>query len=395
MMSTATRSDAKDIVAAVQSVVGNASKPLSLHEPLFSGNEKAYVTSCIDDGWVSSVGAFVDKFERALASICGAQYAIATVNGTCALHAVLVATGINPGEEVLIPSLTFVATANAVMHAGAIPHFVEVEETSLGVDPLALESYLSAIARPTPEGLINKHTGQFIRALMPVHIFGHPCQLDALQVVADQYGLALIEDATEALGSEIKNKMVGGHGTSVFSFNGNKIVTTGGGGAILVNDETLYRKLKHLTTTAKRPHAWAFEHDAVAWNYRLPNLNAALGCAQLEQLPKFVAAKRALAKRYQQAFSEFHDVQILNDPPKTLSNYWLITLLAKHADAEWLNSALQTLHDEQLLCRPAWKPLHQLPMYAHCPKSDLKLTESLAHRIINLPSSVKLGLAYV
>lgn len=394
-MSTATRSNAKDIVAAVRSVVGNAVKPVKLHEPIFKGNEKTYVASCIDDGWVSSVGAFVDTFERELASACGAPYAIATVNGTCALHAVLAATGLNPGEEVLIPSLTFVATANAVVQAGAVPHFVEVEETSLGIDPPALERYLRDIAKPTPEGLLNKHTGRVIRALMPVHIFGHPCQLEALRTLADQYDLKLIEDATEALGSKIKDKAVGGGGISVFSFNGNKIITTGGGGAILVQDEALYRKIKHLTTTAKLPHAWAFEHDAVAWNYRLPNLNAALGCAQLEQLPKFVAAKRALAKQYQQAFSPFSDVSILTDPPQTLSNYWLVTLLAKQADMRWLNNTLQALHDAQLLCRPVWKPLHQLPMFTHCPRSDLAITESLAHRIINLPSSATLGFAYV
>lgn len=394
-MSTVIRSKPEDIVAAVQSVVGQASGPVSLHEPLFNGNEKAYVGSCIDDGWVSSVGAFVDRFERDLASACGARHAVAVVNGTCALHAVLTASGIRHGDEVLLPSLTFVATANAVIQAGGIPHFVEVEEMSLGIDPAALERYLSALVLPTPEGLKNKHTGRFIRALMPVHVFGHPCQLDALQVIADKYGLKLIEDATEALGSSINNGNIGSRGTSVFSFNGNKIITTGGGGAVLTNDEDLYRKLKHLTTTAKLPHAWAFEHDAVAWNYRLPNLNAALGCAQLEQLPTFVAAKRALAQEYCRAFSSFTDLCILKEPPQTRSNYWLVALLAQQADAKWLNDTLQALHNEGLLCRPAWKPLHQLPMYAQCPKDDLALTESLAQRIINLPSSVKLGLAYV
>jgi perosamine synthetase len=399
MTSSATRSKAAgaaaDIIAAVESVVGDAPRPVNLHEPLFAGNESKYVQSCIDEGWVSSAGAFAEKFEQSLAAACGAKYAVVTVNGTCALQAALVALGVSPGDEVLVPSLTFVATANAAVHAGAVPHFVEVEERSLGIDPQKLDAYLSRIAASKNGVTVNKETGRPIRALVPVHVFGHPCQLAALKEVADKYRLTLIEDATEALGSLIGERPVGSMGTAVLSFNGNKIITTGGGGAILTQDEALYRRLRHLTTTAKQPHKWAFHHDEVAWNYRLPNLNAALGCAQLEQLPRFVVAKRALAGRYAAAFENLPGLRILAEPENTSSNYWLVTLLADRGSEAWREETLAALHGAGLLCRPVWTPLHLLPMYKDSPRSSLALTENLAQRIINLPSSVRLGLAYV
>jgi perosamine synthetase len=392
-MSTATHSDA--IIKALAGALGDVPLPISLHEPLFAGNEDQYVSSCIRDGWVSSVGAFVDRFEKELASACGAAYAVATINGTCALHAALVVSGVKPGDEVLVPSLTFVATANSVSHAGAIPHFVEAEAMSLGIDPVALEAHLKQIVTIKNNEAVNKQTGRVIRALVPVHVFGHPCQLEALQKVADAFHLTLIEDATEALGSFIGKKPVGSHGMAVLSFNGNKIITTGGGGAVLMQSEADYKKLKHLTTTAKKPHPWAFEHDAIGWNYRLPNLNAALGCAQLEQLEGFVAAKRALAKRYQEVFAGVPGVHILKEPKGCKSNYWLVSLVADTLQEGWLEETLQALHNQRYLCRPLWTPLHQLPMYKNAPRSDLRLTESLSKRIINVPSSVKLGLAYV
>lgn len=391
MMSTATSSD---IIAAVQSVIGDAPRPVSLHEPYFAGNESAYVQSCIDEGWVSSVGAFVDRFEKDIASYCGAKHAVVVVNGTCALHVALVALGVQPGEEVLIPSLTFVATANAVSHAGALAHFVEVEEISLGIDPVKLRAYLQRIATMQNGRAVNKQTGRVIAALLPVHIFGHPCQMEALREVAEEWHLAVIEDATEALGSIAQGKPVGHEGAGVFSFNGNKIITTGGGGAIVMQDEALYRRIKHLTTTAKQPHKWAFSHNEVAWNYRMPNLNAAMGCAQLEQLPGFIAAKRGLASRYMEAFKGIQGMRILPEPELTKSNYWLVTLIADKADKTWLEYTLQGFHDAGVLCRPIWTPLHQLPMYQSSPRADLALTEQLAQRIINLPSSVKLGLTH-
>jgi perosamine synthetase len=384
-----------DIIAAISAVIGDTARPVALHEPLFSGNENQYVKSCIDDGWVSTVGSFVNRFERDLAEFCGAAHAVVIVNGTCAIHAALLCLGVEPGDEVLIPSLTFVATANAVVHARGVPHFVDVEETSMGIDPVALEGYLSRIASNQDGRTVNRLTGRVIRALVPVHIFGHPCQIKELAAVALKWNLQLLEDATEALGSTQDDRPVGSRNTAVLSFNGNKIITTGGGGAVVTQDETFYRRLKHLTTTAKQSHPWAFLHDEVAYNYRMPNINAALGCAQLEQASRFVAAKRALAAAYMGAFEGMRGARILPSPPCTESNFWLVTLLMEHADEEWLAGTLQALHDVGLLCRPAWHPLHLLPMYRNHPRSDLARTESLARRVISLPSSVRLGLPFL
>lgn len=395
MTSTATQSKpspADAIVAAALQVVGKAPRPVVLHEPLFAGNEKAYVESCINDGWVSTAGPFVERFERELAAFCGARHAVATVNGTAALHVTLVAMGVQPGDEVIIPSLTFVATANAVVHAGAVPHFVDAETESLGMDPTTLDAHLTHIATSKNGVTVNKITGRPIRALIPVHVFGHPCQSARLRKIADHYHLAFIEDATEALGSAAHGKKIGAEGTAVFSFNGNKIITTGGGGAIVTDDAALAARLKHLTTTARTPHAWEIAHDEVAWNYRLPNLNAALGCAQLEAMPRFIAAKRALAARYMEAFAGIPGLRILREPKNTESNYWLVTLIADAPDTAWLNETLQALHTAKLLCRPLWTPLHLLPMYKDCPRSTLTVTENLATRVISLPSSAKLGL---
>ncbi len=389
------RATPSEILAATLKVLGESPRPHALHEPLFAGNEKAYVASCIDEGWVSSVGSFVDRFERELAAACGATHAVVMVNGTCALQVALHHCGVAPGDEVLMPSLTFVATANAASHLGAVPHFVEVEETSLGICPEALRRHLARVATTQAGTTINRLTGRPLRALIPVDVFGHPCQLAALRQVAEEFSLALIEDATEALGSQRAGTPVGNSGVAVLSFNGNKIITTGGGGAILLEDEASYRRIKHLTTTAKQPHRWAFDHDAVAWNYRLPNLNAALGVAQLEQLPRFVAAKRLLAERYIQQFENVHGVRILKEPSGTSSNYWLVSLLLDEASGETRDACLAQLHDEGILARPVWTPLHQLAIYQSCPRDQLTLTESLHQRLISLPSSAKYGFAYV
>ena len=392
MTSSATSSE---IIAAVSAVIGDIPRPVALHEPLFAGNENSYVKSCIDEGWVSSVGAFVNRFEKDLADFCGAPRAVVVVNGTCAIHAALVVMGIKSGDEVIIPALTFVATANAVVHAGAVPHFVDVEETSLGMDPRALAAHLENVATRQGGQTVNKLTGRPIRALMPVHIFGHPCRLEELAAIAREWNLVLVEDATEALGATQEGRPVGSRHTAVFSFNGNKIVTTGGGGAVTTHDEELYQRLKHLTTTAKRPHQWAFLHDQVGYNYRMPNLNAALGVAQLEQAPRFLAAKRALAAAYMRAFEGMSGVRVLPTPPGTESNYWLVSLVADEPVDGWLDATLHALHDVGLQCRPIWHPLHMLPMYREHPRADLSRTESLARRLISLPSSVKLGLPLI
>lgn len=392
MTSSATSSE---IIAAVSAVIGDVPRPVALHEPLFAGNENTYVKSCIDEGWVSSVGAFVNRFEKDLADLCGAPRAVAVVNGTCAIHAALMVMGIKQGDEVIIPALTFVATANAVVHAGAVPHFVDVEETSLGMDPQALVTHLENVATRQGGQTVNKLTGMPIRALMPVHIFGHPCRLEELAAVAREWNLMLLEDATEALGSTHDGRPVGSRHTAVFSFNGNKMITTGGGGAVTTHDEELYHRLKHLTTTAKQSHQWAFLHDQVGYNYRMPNLNAALGVAQLEQAQRFLAAKRALAGAYMRAFDGMKGVRILPAPPSTESNYWLVSLVADQPVDGWLDATLQALHDAGLQCRPIWQPLHMLPMYREHPRADLSRTESLARRLISLPSSVKLGLPLI
>ena len=297
--------EAENVLAALRRVLPDVGGGIALHEPRIAGREWDYVKDCLDSGWVSSVGSYVDRFEDMLAETCGVMHAVATVNGTAALHLALLLAGVGAGDEVLMPSLTFIATANAVSYCGAVPHFVDNDEVSLGIDPDKLEIYLEEIAERRDGSVHNKKTGRRLAALVPMHTFGHPSDMDALNKIAECWNIALIEDAAESLGSTYKEKPAGSLGKlAALSFNGNKIVTTGGGGAVLTNDEELARKAKHLSTAAKVPHKWAFDHDEVGYNYRLPNINAAMGCAQLEQLSGFVSCKRALATRYSQEFSD-------------------------------------------------------------------------------------------
>ena len=309
------RLDPKAVLAALRTVLPKSTAGVALHEPRFSGNEWAYVKECLDTGWVSSVGKFVDRFEAQLAEYTGAKRAIAVVNGTAALHVCLLLVGVQPGDEVIVPALTFVATANAVTYCGAIPHFADSEFKTLGLDPDKLDVYLQKIGEVRSDGCYNKQTGRRIKAVVPMHTFGHPVDLDSLIEVSARYRLELVEDAAESLGSFYKGRHTGNWGrVSALSFNGNKIITTGGGGAILTNDEELGLRAKHLTTTARVPHAWELSHDMVGYNYRLPNINAALGCAQLEQLPSFLKQKRALAERYKAAFDEVKGVTFFTEP---------------------------------------------------------------------------------
>lgn len=364
---------------------------IALHEPSFGDAERFYVNECLNSGWVSSVGKFVDRFEETLASVTGVKRAVAVVNGTAALHICLKLVGVVPGDEVLIPSLTFVATANAVVYCGALPHFVDVAETSLGMDAGKLDDYLATASELRQGQCYNKYTGRRIAAVVPMHTFGHPVDLDALASVCARYHLVMVEDAAESLGSYYREQHTGSYGkVSAVSFNGNKIVTTGGGGAILTQDETLARMAKHLTTTAKLAHRWAYDHDEIGYNYRLPNLNAALGCGQLEQLTGFVAAKRELAVRYQRAFAEVDGVQIFTEPAYAQSNYWLNVLLLDDAVAAWRDDVLERTHDAGIATRPVWNLLHRLPMFQACPKMDLTVSEHLERRIITLPSSPSL-----
>jgi perosamine synthetase len=363
-----------------------------LHEPELKGREIEYLSRCIETGWVSYAGEYVTRFEADLARVSQVAHAVAMVNGTVALHAALLVAGVKPGDEVLVPALTFAATANAVVHAGAEPHFVDSELLTLGLDPDKLAVHLEAAATVRDGVCVNRATGRPIRAVVPVHVFGHPAHMRALQDVAERYRLAIVEDAAEALGSRMNNKPVGGDGVmSVLSFNGNKIVTTGGGGAILTNDADLARRIKHLTTTAKVPHRYDFFHDEVGYNYRMPNINAAVGCAQLERLDDFVARKRRLAEAFATALSAVGGVRFFREPPGAASNYWLNAFLLDPAYATERNPLLEELNDAGLGCRPAWIPIHQLPMFSQCPRGDLATAEDIAMRLINVPSSAHLA----
>ncbi len=380
------------VLAAVRSVLGPAEKTIGLHEPEFAGREWDYVKECIDTGWVSSVGSYVNRFESDLQSFTGMAHAVATVNGTAALHICLLLAGVQAGEEVLLPALTFIATANAVSYTGAVPHFVESEEVSLAVDAAKLDAYLGTIAQVQGGRCVNMQSGRVIRALVVMHVFGHPADMDALAEVAGRWGLVLVEDAAESLGSYYKGRHTGhvGH-IAALSFNGNKVVTTGGGGAVLTNDPELGRRAKHLTTTARVPHRWSFVHDEVGFNYRLPNINAALGCAQLERLPDALERKRALAARYAAAFADVADVSMLNEPPQTRGNFWLNALLLDEPDEGVRDALLAALNEAGYMARPVWTLMHRLPMYASCPRMPLPVAEGLEARVINLPSSARLG----
>jgi aminotransferase in exopolysaccharide biosynthesis len=379
------------IVDAVQRAVGPG--PVALHEPHFAGNEWAYLKECLDSTYVSSVGKFVDRFEADLAAYTGAKHAVAVVNGTAALHVALCLAGVQPGDEVLIPALTFVATANAVTYCSAIPHFVDSEERTLGLDPQALREYLHDITEVRSGQCLNRSTGRVIRVLVPMHTFGHPVDIEGVLAVARDFHLALVEDAAESLGSTVHGRHTGTFGLmGTLSFNGNKTITTGGGGAILLNAPELARRAKHLTTTAKVPHRWDYVHDEIGYNYRLPNLNAALGCAQLEQLSGLLDAKRRLFERYQAAFAGMPLARIIAEPEGCHSNYWLQTLLLDKSAAGQRDAILAATNDAGLMARPTWTLMHRLMPYRECPKMELPVAESLDGRLINLPSSAHLGM---
>lgn len=380
--------DTARIVAAVANV---ARAPCALHAPEFLGNEWAYVKDCLDTGWVSSVGSYVDRFEHDLAALTGVQAAIATVNGTAALHVCLLLAGVVRDDEVIVPALTFVATANAVAYCGAVPHFGDCARDTLGLDPVALDIHLGEVAERRGDTTINRGTGRPIRAVVCMHAFGHPADLDLLAEVCARWHLVLIEDAAESLGSTYKGRHTGTVGRlAALSFNGNKIITTGGGGAVLTSDPALAREAKHLTTTAKMPHRWEFYHDRVAFNYRMPNINAALGCAQLETLDRFVAEKRALAVSYVEAFRDVPGGAIFTEAAFSRSNYWLNAFILDEEKGGRRDEVLAALNDAGLMSRPVWTPLHRLPMFAECPRAALQVTEAMERQLINLPSSAKL-----
>lgn len=360
---------------------------VALHEPTFNEKEIEYVTDCIKTGWVSSVGSYVTRFEEDLAKFVGVKRAVAVVNGTAALHIALKVAGVKADDEVLMPSLTFIATANAVSYLQAIPHFVDVNMETLGVDPFKLEKYLEGMAELRNGELYNKQTNRRIKALVPMHTFGHPCMMDELVTLCDQYKLVLVEDAAESLGSYYKGKHTGSFGkVNAISFNGNKIITTGGGGAILTNDGELADYAKHLTTTAKVPHHWEFVHDEIGFNYRMPNINAALGVAQINKIDTFLFKKRNLTKFYQEMISDIKGVELFEAPIFSKSNYWLQTLVLDES-LYLRDTVLQILNEEGIMARPIWTPIDELQMYRTCPKSELSNTKKLKNKIINIASS--------
>lgn len=382
----------REIVERLEALLPIERGPHVLHEPELTAADKVAVAAAIDEGYVSAVGRQVVEFEQALAARCGAAHVVAAVNGTTALHAALLALGIRPDDEVICPSLTFVATANSISHCGAVPHFVDSDAETLGLDPDALSKRLSEVTIVRGGELRNKQTGRRIAAIVAVHVFGHPCQIAGLQAIARDYGIPLIEDAAESLGSKDRNGPLGGRGAAgVLSFNGNKIVTTGGGGAILTNDATMAARVKHLTTTAKRAHDWQFFHDEIGFNYRMPNLNAALGLAQLARLDDFVTRKRALADIYINAFADALYWRPLREPDGSESNYWLNAVVLVRPDMALLEDALQALAARRIHCRPCWTPMHELPMYAAHPRGPLPVCNDLTRRILCLPSSPKLA----
>lgn len=358
---------------------------IPLHAPTFAGNEKAYVMETIDSTFVSSVGKFVDDFERKMEAYTGSARAVATVNGTAALHAALFMAGIERGDLVITQALTFVATCNALYHMGAEPIFVDVSPVSLGLCPRAVECYLLEHAELTERGCFHKQTGQRIKALVPMHTFGHPVELDELVAVCLKWQLVLVEDAAESLGSFYKGKHTGTLGKfGAVSFNGNKIITTGGGGVVLCGTEEAGKRTKHVTTTAKVPHPYEFFHDEPGFNYRMPNLNAALGCAQMEVLEHYLAQKRQLAHQYQ-AFFASSDVTFVVEPEYAQSNYWLNAIIC--ADAQQRNELLEQTNAAGVMTRPIWKLMHRLPMFEKALHGDLTHSEFIETHLVNLPST--------
>lgn len=381
----------EDLLPRIRSVIQRPDSAfVPLHEPVFSGKEREYVTDCIETGWVSSVGSYVDRFEKELAEFLGVKRVIATVNGTAALHLCLAAEGISTGDEVLVPGLTFVATANAVSYTGAKPHFCETDAELPILCPRKLENYLDEIATIGEDGYcVNSITGNKIKAVVPMHCFGHPVDMDALNTVAGKFNITVIEDAAESLGSTYKGRQTGGLARmGAISFNGNKIITSGGGGAVATNDTELGDLLKHMSTTAKVSGENFFDHDMVGYNYRLPNINAALGCAQLEQLTSYIETKRQIAARYRAAFDGYNAAEFLPEPEHTRSNYWLCAI--RFNDDTFLQDALRLTHESNIMTRPVWTLMPDLPMYGNCPSMKLDNARALSRRIMTLPSSVNL-----
>lgn len=361
---------------------------LPLHEPRFIGNEKNYLHECIDSTFVSSVGPFVDRFEKEFAAYVGSKYAVATVNGTAALHISLLLAGVEQGDEVITQPLTFIATANAISYIGAKPVFIDVDRDTMGLSPESLKTFLETHCSIVDNRCINTTTQNVIKACVPMHTFGHPCRIDEIKTLCNQWHIALVEDAAESLGSTYKNRHTGTFGVlGAFSFNGNKIITSGGGGVIVTDNEQLAARAKHLTTTAKIPHRWEYVHDEIGYNYRLPNINAALLCAQMEKLDLFLENKRLLANEYR-SFFDTTSIHLVREPMNARSNYWLQTLILNNKDEQ--EAFLAYTNDHGVMTRPIWRLMNKLEMFKECQCSDLSNALWLEERVVNIPSGVRL-----
>ena len=423
---------------------------LPLHEPFFGGNEKKYVLDCIESTFVSSVGKYVDRFEEMIRDFTGAKYAVATVNGTSALHIALKLAGVQEGDLVITQPLTFIATCNAIAYCGAEPIFVDIDPKTLGMSPVSLELWLSAntiiqddacYLKEVQEStnlhelsqvqestnlhelsqvhestnlhklsqvqestnlhelsqikeLSNSNSSKFVKirglkkiaACVPMHTFGHPCKIDQIIEICNRYHIPVVEDAAESIGSYYKGKHTGTFGKlGILSFNGNKTITTGGGGMILTNDDQLGPLAKHITTTAKKAHPWKFEHDMIGYNYRLPNINAALGCAQMEMLPELLKNKRETARNYQNFFNNSRDVTFIQEPSDSIANYWLNTILLKNEEER--DSFLERANTQKVMCRPAWILMNKLKMFSQCLKAEIPISEIIESKLVNIPSS--------
>lgn len=377
----------KDITDYIRKAFHQPEGFVALHEPRFTGNEKTYLHECIETTFVSSVGKFVDRFEEVMSDYTGADSAVACVNGTSALHLALLLSGVEAGDEVITQSLTFIATANAISYCNAHPVFLDVDLETLGLSPTALEEWLQEHAEIREGKCFNIKTGRRIQACVPMHTFGHPVKMDELMAVCSANHIVLIEDAAESLGSFYKGRHTGTFGNiGVLSFNGNKTITTGGGGMLLFNDSQLAAKAKHLSTQAKLPHPWEFAHDQIGFNYRMPNINAALGCAQMENLDAFLADKRELAHTYAEYFSSV-GISFVTEPSDCRSNYWLNAIVLENKSER--DAFLKLSNKEQVMTRPVWRPMHTLPMFSTCQTDALNTTQWLEDRIVNIPSSVR------
>lgn len=360
---------------------------IPLHEPRFRGNEKKYLNDCIDSTYVSSVGKYVNQFEEKVAELTGVEYAVAAVNGTAALHIALLLADVQFGDEVITQPLTFIATANAIAYLNAKPVFIDIDKDTLGLSAEKLTDFLVNNTRLKPDGYCyNKISGKRIKACVPMHTFGHPCRIDKIKGICADFNISMIEDAAESLGSYFKRRHTGSFGLlGILSFNGNKTITSGGGGMIVTNNEELAKKAKHLTTQAKVPHKWEYNHDMVGYNYRLTNLAAALGLAQLEQLPGFLKEKRVIAKKYASFFNN-SNINFVSEPDDCKSNYWLNTVLLENRKER--DGFLEYTNANSIMTRPAWELMNRLEMFKHCQRGNLENAEWLAERLVNIPSSV-------